>query len=93
MKDSNAVWLTRTVVGTGACVITTSSEISKILRVFSKNEGISRRSSENKIAKHADRRQAWTRAAQDDLEDTYRETVVSGNLMRLIIVLGICITS
>ena len=67
------MWLTCTVVGTGAWVITTSSEISKHLQVFLMNKAISLRSSEKKIAKHADRRQAWARAAQDDLEDTYRE--------------------
>ena len=32
---------------------------------------------------HADRRKAWARAFQDDLEDTYRENIVSGNSTRL----------
>ena len=40
--------------------------------------------------RHADRGKAWARAAQDDLEDTYRETVVSGISMKLILVIGIC---
>ena len=53
-QDNNAVWLTCTVVGTGAWVITTSSEISKHLRVFSMNEAINLRNSENKIAYYFD---------------------------------------